>query len=100
MDKYQVHHGWMLEIIKEDGESYCKDLRELISFLYSFDPKAPLNYTMVKSFCEANGLDYGDFINFITYSPHIKPMRGELAFYISKLENDIAKAYKKHQQGW
>ena len=99
MDKYKMFHH-MLEIENGSGEKYCKDLRELVAFVYSTDSKAPLNYTLCKSFCEANDLDYGDFLNFMMYSPQVKPMRHEVAFLIPKLESDAARAYKKTQQGW
>ena len=82
------------------GEKYCKDLRELVAFCYTSDPKAPLDYRLCKMFCESNNLNYGDFINFILYSPHVKPMRSEVAFSIPKLESYAARAYKKSQQGW
>ena len=94
-----MHHH-MVEIDNESGKKYCKDLRELVAFCYTSDPKAPLNYKLCKMFCENNDLNYGDFINFILYSPHVKPMRYEVAFLIPTWESDAARAYKKTQQGW
>jgi len=47
MDKYRMWHH-MVEIDNGSGEKYCKDLRELVAFCYTSDPKAPLNYKFCK----------------------------------------------------